>query len=82
MKYFYFLVMLFLFHNNIICQTDTIYYNKKWTKIETKDTASFYRIGKITKNSTYEIKDYFITGELQMSGEYKTKKNKISIGST
>ena len=47
------------------------FYNGKWIKT-TKDSASFYRIGKRDSlgNVFGYVSDYYITGNLQMRGEY------------
>ncbi|SDD23331.1 hypothetical protein [Williamwhitmania taraxaci] len=51
--------------------TDTLYYDSKWKGVDTRGTASFYRIINLDNNSNISglVKDYYITGELQGKGD-------------
>jgi antitoxin component YwqK of YwqJK toxin-antitoxin module len=73
MKKFCFSI-LFIFYT-FLCraQDTTIYFNEKWEMVCCKDSASFYRIG-IYDHGIYDgpVSDYFITGQLQMKGEYSS----------
>jgi protein TonB len=72
MKTFYTLLFAVLCHAFAAAQTpaDTVYYDKSWKKSDVSD-YTYYRI--ITHTDTLlAVKDYYRTGELQMSGTYKT----------
>ncbi|MGD1945434.1 MAG: hypothetical protein ACFB0A_03975, partial [Croceivirga sp.] len=51
-------------------QTDTLYYDAKW-KPSIKDSASFFRPPPIKEGDFYRVKDFYISGELQMNGRSK-----------
>lgn len=46
---------------------DTIYMDSTWKK-SSKENAMYYRIINQLENKSYEVKDHWITGELQMTG--------------
>ena len=48
-----------------------VFYNADWEECS-KDSASYYRIIKDynVRQETYKVKDYYITGELQMEGDF------------
>lgn len=49
---------------------DTIWLNSKWEK-SVKDKASYYRTVKTAEDKkNFEVSDYYITGEIQMTGNY------------
>ncbi len=57
------------------------YYDKDWKKIEDKGGAVYF--GKLYKvaEDTWEARDYFISGEIQMTGQYYTSNAKKRKGS-
>lgn len=66
------ITLLFLVYNLFTYgQTvDTVWLNTKWEK-SAKEKASYFRIIKTSEHKTnYEVSDYYITGEIQMSGNY------------
>jgi len=70
------LLLLTLFTTlNLIAQKDTIYYNTAWQKAQKKD-ANYYRPLPLKKvGDLYEVKDYYINGNLQMEGYYTNTKD-------
>lgn len=54
--------------------TDTVYFDSQWERIEDESQATYYRIisndtsGKIQ----FLVNDYYMSGQLQMSGTYKS----------
>jgi TonB family protein len=48
-----------------------IYYDKVWATVSSKDSAQYYRVIKDyhLSRSAYEVKDYFFSGEIQMTGQ-------------
>jgi periplasmic protein TonB len=71
MKHIGISIILFYLSLNIQAQiNDTIWLNKKWEE-STKDSASYYRISKFDSLSErFIVKDYYMNGDLQMSGRY------------
>jgi antitoxin component YwqK of YwqJK toxin-antitoxin module len=57
---------------NAFAQDTLTYFNERWEEVMTKDSASFYRIGK-NDFGFYDstVRDYYITGELQMEGYFR-----------
>lgn len=72
MRYFFILLVLCSGAVKSIAQDiDTIYYNEGWEMIDNTKEAVYFRVYANEKtNGFYELKDYFISGELQMSGQY------------
>ncbi len=60
--------------------TATFYYTSKWELTQGSETATYY--GKMWKNNqgTYTAIDYYMSGQMQMSGFYKSMKTKIKHG--
>lgn len=52
---------------------DTLYYDKDWKGVNTKDFATYFRIIEKNSNDNFQkwYKDYYITGEIQAEGYYK-----------
>jgi antitoxin component YwqK of YwqJK toxin-antitoxin module len=68
------LIVFYLLPLQSFCQDtqDTIsYFNENWERVCCKDSAAFYRIGKYD-HGIYDgpIKDYWMDGTLQMTGNY------------
>lgn len=81
MKKIKYLLLLSLISNIIIAQdTVIVYYNQDWEKIDNKDYASFYRKAFYDSTKLWRVRDYFISGKIQMEGAYKTKKEKKQAG--
>lgn len=73
--------MLFLLSFSTQAQdNDTIWLNKKWVE-STKDSASYYRISNYDSISErFVVKDFYLNGNLQMSGRYISLSPKIMDG--
>jgi hypothetical protein len=56
--------------------TTIVYYNHEWEEIDNKEYASFYRKSFTDSSGAHAVYDYFISGKIQMTGTYKTKKEK------
>lgn len=66
------LVVSFCFWSTELnAQQDTIYYNINW-KETVKDSATFFRPSVKKEGDLFRIKDYFVSGQLQMSGLSKS----------
>ena len=67
------IVLLFAINVNSQLINDTIYYDKNWEQSD-QENASYYRI--ISNDSSgkiqYLVKDYYISGSIQMTGTYKS----------
>ena len=66
---YFFLSFLSLFFvlERAPAQNDTIFYDDLWKKSD-KQLASYFRVATEESEGKYLVKDYFITGELQMEG--------------
>ena len=55
-------------------KTDTLYYDKNWKGVDSKTFASYYRVISVNSDSNFgkRFRDYYITGELQSEGGYKS----------
>ena len=74
----YLIAILILFSKVVYCQfQDTIFFDKKWEQTENKK-AKYFRLYKVT-DSIVEVKDYYKTGEIQMTGTFLYKPQKYSI---
>ncbi|WP_422857905.1 toxin-antitoxin system YwqK family antitoxin [Flagellimonas sp. S174] len=63
--------LLFCCVTNLQSQNDTIWYDAKWKESD-KAKAMFYRISSKAENDLFRVRDYYISGQLQMEG-YSTK---------
>lgn len=72
-------VFLLLLPGFLYAQGDSVkYFNQYWRET-TKDSAKFYR--KVTQNeSLFHVKDYHISGALQMEGDYSSLQPEIQEG--
>ncbi|MCE1198028.1 MAG: hypothetical protein LWW85_03575 [Marinilabiliales bacterium] len=67
--------VLWMLHLSLQAQdTLTVYYDKDWKVISDRSIASFYRKASKNHDKTWTVNDYFISGKLQMSGQFKSKK--------
>jgi uncharacterized protein len=66
---------------NLVAQdTITVYYDKDWKEIMNKDQASFYRKAFQDSNKVWTANDYFISGKIQMTGTFRSKKMDVKQG--
>ncbi|WP_179351527.1 toxin-antitoxin system YwqK family antitoxin [Winogradskyella vidalii] len=70
---------IFFLSTEVEAQQDTIYYNINW-KETVKDSAAFFRPPVKKEGDLFRIEDYFVSGQLQMSGLSKTADNTIWQG--
>ncbi|GEM_PF-6173907 len=64
------LLLLLSIATNLTAQKDILYFDAGWNKT-TKAEAKFYRPIPLKKTGNlYQVKDYYITGSLQMEGYY------------
>jgi len=76
------LVLISMITINTMAQKDTIYFNQHWEKVS-KEKAKYYRLVPLKKiGNLYQIKDYFINGNIQMEGFWSDVKNEILEGET
>ncbi len=67
--------------NYVLAQdTITVYYNNKWTEIEDKNKATFYRKAFLDSNKVWIAHDYYMSNKIQMVGSFKSKKCKVKDG--
>lgn len=61
---------------------DTIiaYYDSNWKEIESADTATYFGKTFRIKDNLWRAEDYFIGGQIQMIGFYKSEKREIRHG--
>lgn len=73
MKYSYtpLVILLFCFTQTCAQDTTTVYLDKLWN--ETAQSNAMYYRKTVWKNETLFMFDYFINGQLQMSGQYADK---------
>lgn len=67
-KWTVFCCLIISFYFSAFCQTDTIYYDANWEET-VKDSAEYYRISE-KKERLYHVRDYYLSGALQMEGNY------------
>ncbi len=68
----YILILVSIVIYNLSFSQDTIYFDKNWEKTKQRK-AKYYRVvEQNTTNNNILVKDYFISGEIQMTGTYKT----------
>ncbi len=73
-------VTMFLFFNSLNAQTkDTVYFDRDWSICE-KPVAEYYRVSQLNKDKQVYYKgtalDYYLNGQLEMSGMYDSAGNK------
>lgn len=56
-----------------------VYYDSLWNET-VKEKAHYYRTIDTIENGLYQVKDHFITGEIQMHGHYTSIKKEKKIG--
>jgi uncharacterized protein len=54
--------------------TITVYYDNNWVETSNINEAAFYRKYFIGINKECEVRDYYISNKIQMTGTYKSKK--------
>ncbi|MDG1174662.1 MAG: TonB family protein [Flavobacteriales bacterium] len=70
---------LFTYLGSFSQDTLTTYYTESWNETS-KKYAKFYRKSFKVAKKLYRVKDYFIDGQLQMTGNYSDKKYKKKTG--
>ncbi len=74
------LILFLSIVTNLVAQKDTLYFNSAWNET-TKTEAEFYRPLPLKKvEDLYQIKDYYINGNLQMEGHWSDIENEILQG--
>ena len=63
----------------LVAQNDTIWLSKNWNKT-TKNQAAFFRPKPVKKGNLYEMKDYYLSGQLQMLGYSKSADKDVFDG--
>lgn len=81
MKYQFLLFIVLIISNTLYSQsTDTIFFDDKWEQLDSRENALYYRIIEGKKKFRYVVKDYYISGRIQMEGQYSNKKLKKKDG--
>lgn len=77
----YLILLTFLGFSQMGKAQDTIvkYFNNNWEKVS-QENAKFYRKSFKNNEGTWSAFDYFMNGQVQMSGTYKTKRLKKKNG--
>ena len=77
----YILILVSIVIYNFSFSQDTIYFDASWKKIDKVKNAIYFRVVEEDKEQgKVFIKDYFMTGEIQMAGTYKTIAQKDKDG--
>lgn len=73
MNFFYLIIGLFLYHNALSQDIDTIFYNADWQKTKNRDSFTYYRLAKLSLNpdTSYVVRDFYLNGKIQMLGQVK-----------
>lgn len=58
---------------------DTVFYNMFWKETKVKDSIEYYRIATKVKNE-FQVNDYYINNQLQMSGTFSSLDNENRNG--
>lgn len=74
------LFILFLSVTANATDTLTIYYDQDWEKTRKKSEAFFYRKTYKKEKKKWVASDFFINGQLQMEGQFTSKKGKVRTG--
>lgn len=59
--------------------TLTIYYDSNWVEVP-EQKANYYRIATKVGKKLWSVNDYFLSGKIQMTGNYQSRKFKIKEG--
>ena len=79
MKKLLLILALLVYVGSFSQDTLTTYYSESWNEVS-KKYAKFYRKSFKIGKKQYGVKDYFIDGQLQMTGVYRDKKFKKRNG--
>ncbi len=74
--------LLFFFYSGLVCgqsHFDTVYFDKQW-KETTKDNSKYYRVLGPAQDGLRECRDYWKSGDLQMTGKVKSQNNETKEG--
>lgn len=69
-----FITILFCLSYYSYSQTDTIYFNSEWEVVSEPIDATYYRLLE-KQDKLWKVNDYFIDGQIQMSGFFSDLKN-------
>jgi antitoxin component YwqK of YwqJK toxin-antitoxin module len=58
----------------------TLYYDKDWKQTFDISEAAYFRKASQTDNNQWAVRDFYISGKLQMTGTYKTRKFETKVG--
>lgn len=78
---FMILLLFLLFGISLSAQQDTLYFDAKW-KPTVKDSASFFRPPIRKVGRLYNVKDYYVNGQIQMEGFSKSAEKDVWQGRT
>ncbi|HXH18178.1 MAG TPA: hypothetical protein VNJ07_03755 [Chitinophagales bacterium] len=70
---------MFILSGCLFAQTDSILYFNHYWKETTRDSAAYYRLTE-KKGNNFWVRDYYISGKLQMEGKYLSLKPEIQDG--
>lgn len=54
--------------------TIRIYFDEVWNVTSDSSKATYYRKNFLNNNKVWEVRDYYISGKIQMTGSFKSKK--------
>lgn len=76
------LLLMVVAFNVFPAAKDTVitYFDKDWKKTKNAEKALYYRKAYLNKDNMWEVKDFYLTGQLQMLGYYSDKKLKQQQG--
>ena len=73
------IILMSVLHTVVAQDTLIQYFDLRWNRVQ-KQNASFYRKAFKNDKKTWTVIDYYIDGQLQMSGTYKSGKFKKKEG--
>lgn len=79
MRYLILIILMSILHTVVAQDTLTQYFDLRWNRVQ-KQNASFYRKAFKNDKKTWTVIDYYIDGQIQMSGIYKSKRFKKKQG--
>ena len=83
MKIKIFITISVLFFSLCSLAQNKLYFDKNWNSVKKEKKAKYYRIIKPDSNNSYIIvEDYYISGEIQMRGQYVSIDPDIKHGET
>ena len=79
MKYTYLLLFFFITYHANSQDTIITYFDSKWEKCK-ENNASYYRKAYKTDQKSWIVNDYYLNGQLQMTGRFTKRNAKIKHG--